>query len=202
MNKTYGFLIHIAVLSLALSFSACKPNENQKQIEVTRVIRQTVEVTRVVQNGDIQSAPTVITPTTEKSSDIEEERETNKAEIMVIEYYLLLKHGLYNDAYNLLNPSFTQKPSFDQYSEQMSVIYNNLDILYIEPFTVWAARNRIHEFAMSKDLNYIYVELVAWSKGDKPSEGTSGVEQHMFLKLKREENGWTILSFATNPPVR
>jgi hypothetical protein len=189
LKKT--FLIFILSI-IGLAFTACHQMKTYEKQEITTV----------VQNSDAQNDSILKTPTNVNTLNGKKDQETNRAEIMVIEYYTLIEHGLYRDAYDLINPMSPQKPGFDQYSEQVKVIYNKLDLLTVEPYPKWAERNGLRELPTSDEIQYFYVELLAWSKSETSSDSTSSVEQHMFIKLKKEGDGWTIYSFATNPPVR
>lgn len=166
-------------------------NSNQvKQVEVTRIVRETVVVT--------EAAPPV-TQTPEPVDESIFSVENNEIRILVTEYYVLLDYGLYEEAFNLLDPSFQEKYSLEQFTEGQSAFYDEIELVRVEAYDEFTERGDLEKLIPPKDIGYVFVDLITWPKGSKPNDG---MPEQMFVQLKQSDNGWRISNFWTSPPTR
>ena len=189
------------VVLCAVLLTGCN-SSRVKQVEVTRIVRETVVVTEAAPTATIATIQTPTqtpTPTLEPLDDSIFSVENNEIRILVTEYYVLIDHGLHEEAFNLLHPSFQENRNLEEYVEGSSVIYDQVKLLRLEAYDEFIERAGLEKFVPPEGINYVHVYLMAFHKGAKPDEG---VFQQLFVQLKQTDNGWRISNFWTSPPTR
>lgn len=169
-----------------------------KQVEVTRIVRETVVITEASPTATIAPIQTQ-TQTPEPVDKSIFSVENSELRILVTKYYVLLDYGLYEEAFNLLDPSSQQNRKLEEYVEGSSVIYDQVKLLRVEAYDEYTKRAGLDKLIPPEGINYVHVDLMAFHKGAKPDEG---VIQQLFIELKKTDNEWRINKFATSPPIQ
>lgn len=196
----------LSILGLVLCFvvSACslaKP----KMVEVTRIVPQTVEVTRMVTQlftSTLMSQIPSPTPLTNASPPVQEtpfprNQVYDQGIILITQYYTLLGHGLYSDAYQLLSSSFRQAESEQYYVEGVKSAFKIVKINNIQPFIEWRYQQG-PGFAPSPGDEYIFtVDIIAWGEGSMSGSIPSGQPQEFWITIVLENGEWKIDQFST-----
>ena len=117
---------------------------------------------------------------------------------MIMEYYALLEHGSYREAYQLLGPSLQQR-NFEEYQEGVRSAFKTVQILSIQPYSEWAIAQGYKNPKTSARQNHFVVTLVA--VGDGPMSGSvpSGQQQILFISVAGMDGLWKIMAINTAP---
>lgn len=193
------------ILLLTLLLVACGAEAIQT-VEVTRLVPQTIEVTRLVPPAGIAThanqAVVTITPKPEILATADSlyhlDRGYYDGIVVITQYYTLLGHNLYNEAYQLLGSSAKQhSPNLEDYVSMARQSFKAVEIVTIEPCTVWLELQGGHPRPDSESEKCFAVEIRAWGEGGMSGSVISGELQLLFLTLVLENGEWKIDSFAT-----
>lgn len=195
----------ILYLLIALVLASCNSVVTQT-VEVTRLVPQTIEITRVVPQTVITTQAIQATATTNpdpKSIVTTEsqhylDRGYYDGIVVITQYYTFLGHNLHEEAYQLLGSSAKKhSPDLDDYVYVARLSFKTVEIITVEPCTVWSEQHGGPPRPDSDDSKCFAVEIRAWGEGRMSGSAVSGDLQLLFLTLVLENNEWKIDSFAT-----
>lgn len=119
-------------LLFLLMTTACNGKVVQT-VEVTLVISQTVDEIPEFQSGTATSKQIYTTP---DDTQLVIDMDDYSGMVVVTQYYTLLGHGLYEDAYQLLSSSAQQFRSLDEYLQMAKHSFKSVEIVSILPYRV------------------------------------------------------------------
>jgi len=190
MGKQAGNLAIYILFGLTLA--ACSSQDAQI-VEVTRIVPQTVEVTPKAMDA-IPEPDMTATPQPTPLLD----RKYYDGVILITQYYTFLGNSLYEEAYQLLGSSAkVHAPDPEDYVTDCQRWFQEVEIVSIQPFTVWSQQHGGPPRQDSEDQIYFAVEIRAWGEGRMSGSAVSGELQLLFLGLVIEDGAWKIDSFAT-----
>jgi hypothetical protein len=187
----------ILVLTLSLIFvcTACK------KVEETRLVPQTVVVTRAV-------------PKTMMAANIVQETPPNKSElvppncqesfndidpayydgiVVITQYYTFLGHGLYEEAYQLLS-SAAQVYSLQDYIKNQKAAFKVVRIITVRPF--YFQDNPYRSTSELKSNKWFSVAIYAEGEGGWSGSVPNG-EQSFKVAITQENGVWKMDKWAT-----
>lgn len=175
-------------------------------VEVTRLVPQTIEVTRIVPQTVITTQAIRVTATTnpEPKNVVTTEsqhyldRGYYDGIVVITQYYTFLGHNLYEEAYQLLGPTAKKhSPDIDNYVYMARLSFKAVEIVTVEPCTVWSEQHGGPPRPDSDQSKCFAVEIRAWGEDGMSGSAVSGDLQLLFLTLVLENGEWKIDSFAT-----
>ena len=178
------------------------------QVEVTRIIKETVEVTRLV-NGSpssipqittsappLQTLPTLVTPEiTKVSLDYD-------AVMIVTQFYILSGHGQYDEAYKLFSSSHQNIISLNDYVENgKSMKILSISLFSIQPLYEWALHEGLNVNKDPDGIRRFIVWLTAFGERGIAGAAPNGTIQKQIITLILEKGEWKICSIGTIPTI-
>jgi hypothetical protein len=194
------------VMVILLVVMAC--NSKLPQVEATVSNPQIVDLTKIVSPS---LNPTMID---EETSVSVLENATISTEIapsgidpayydgiiLITQYFTLLDHGLFEDAYKLLSKKSRQhSPNVDDYVNMAKTTYKSVLIKTIQPYYTWANQQGLQALPETNDDRRFYVQIVTNGGEDLSVSSLSDDLQTLFLTLILEDNQWKIDAFSTAP---
>jgi len=121
--------------------------------------------------------------------------------VVLAQYYTLLDHGLYEEAYRLLSSSQQKRHSLGDYTDFYLHDLNGVKIIGIQPYDYWRAQDKMTPLpAPVNELRFVvflttFHKGAAWNAGGTPTPyGYTG-----FESLILENDEWKIDEFNTSP---
>lgn len=165
-------------------------------VEVTRIVSQAATATQEIQ-GTATANPAPKSSVTPKSQNYLD-RGYYDGIVVITQYYTFLGHNLHEEAYQLLGSSAKQHaPNLDDYVYMARLSFKTVEIITVEPCTVWLESHGSPPRRDSDDKKCFTVEIKAWGEGRMSGSAVSGEPQLLFLTLVLENGEWKIDSFAT-----
>lgn len=196
------------ILLLALVFSACV-SRSPKPVFSTALASQTVEVSITDSNQVISTeqnrstnSPTLKTITPTKLAMLPyQDLGYYDGIVIITQYYTLLGHGSYEEAYQLLSAFARQhSPDFDEYEQNGKQWFKKVQIITIRPLYIDVERQGgRYSPTDTPDEKRFFVQIIAWGEGRMSGSVMSGDLQTLFITLVQENGEWKIKSFATAP---
>ncbi len=189
---------------LTLFLAACS-DETVRTVEVTRLVPQTIEVTREITPTPraIQtSTPIPATQITPSNPDLRIDIDPGYFDglIVLTQYYTLLGHGFYEEAFNLLSTNSRDYPSAKQdYMSMAKISFRSVEIISIEPNYLAVRSQGVAIKPDPTDKKRYVVQIKAWGEGNMSGSVPSGVLQTLFVELIQQDSAWKINTFATAP---
>ena len=183
------------ILLFLLMTTACNGKVVQT-VEVTPMILQTIDEVPEFQPDTATSKQIYNTP---DDTQLVIGLDDYSGMVVVTQYYTLLGHGLYEDAYQLLSSSAKQFRSLDEYLKMAKLSFKAVEIVSILPYRV-AVKNQggqVHPDPENK--KQFAGQIMAWGEGNMSGSRENGELQDIFLELVNENGKWRINSFATAP---
>jgi len=195
-------------LLLVLVFSACV-SRAQEPIISTAITSQTVEVSVTDSNqvisteqnqSIISSTLNTIIPTGVATLPYQDLGYYDGI-VVITQYYTLLGHGYYEEAYQLLS-SFARQhsPDIGEYAQNGKQWFKKVQIIAVRPLYVDVERQggRYNPPDTLYEKRF-FVQIIAWGEGRMSGSVMSGDLQTLFITLVQENGEWKIKSFATAP---
>ncbi len=189
---------------LTLLLAACS-GETVRTVEVTRLVPQMIEVTREITPtpSPIQtSTPLPVTQITPSNPDLQIDIDPGYFDglIVLTQYYTLLGHGFYEEAFNLLSTNSRSYPSAkDDYLSLAKLSFRKVEIVSIEPYYLDIRAGGVPKNPDPIDKKRYTVQIKAWGEGNMSGSVPSGVLQTLFVELIQQDGAWKINTFATAP---
>jgi len=164
-------------------------------IEVTREVIQTVKVIQT-------SVPVTPTQTTPISPDLQIDIDPGYFDglIVLTQYYTLLGHGFYEEAFNLLSTnSRSYSSAKDNFLSLAKISFRKVEIVSIVPYYLDIRAGGVPKNPDPIDKKRYTVKIKAWGVGDMSGSVPSGVLQTLYVGLIQTDGVWKIDTFATAP---
>jgi len=200
-------------LSLVFMLSACNKAGTQSIVEITRLVPQTIEVTRIVSQLDVTPESNILMETPNPSdtspsltvavdsSSVEINPTYFDGVIVLSQFYMFLEHGLYEEAVSLFSSS---KQSINGTEADVAYFESSLDsieIRFIYPFDYWLAQQEREPLPThANELRYVTGTMVIYKGKALNSEGTPTPHgKTSFVSLILEDDKWRINEINSSP---
>lgn len=178
-------------------------------LEVTRLVPQTIEVTRIVQQPIIPTESESTTTSTEStvtplsiavqagSFSVQMDPAYFDGFIVLMQYYTLLDHGLFEEVLPLYSSSLLKKSGGGNFESDLK----SVEVRSIRPYNYWRAQQGLPPQPIPEnEIRYIVGTIVfhkapAWNQGETPTPD----EQTRFVSLILEDGEWKLNEFNSSP---
>lgn len=182
----YKLFLYLSMVAL----TACN-NETPQVIESTRLVPQTVVVTRVV---PVTTVSTLESPTPTVTPQPTVDISYYNAVVVVVQYYTLIDHGLYKEAYQLLSPS-NRNPDLEKYVADMENSFNVAKIITVQP----VYKSAQHQSGIESSNKKIFIlDVYLEGAGGMAGSVANGIHTY-FVTVIQEDDEWKIHSVNTSP---
>lgn len=191
MNKTlftiYKFLIFVLILS------ACNRGGVLPAEESTQTTPKPEEATE-------QHEVETLTPTLAATKPYQDLGYYDGI-VVITQYYTLLGHNQYAEAYTLLSRHKPNLESLDEFIQNREIEkIEKIEIITIQPYFVHVEKQGVRlKSPDSENEKRFYVQIIAWGEGRMVGGAVSGWPQTLFLTLVKEDGEWKIFSGGTAP---
>lgn len=179
-------------------------------LEVTPGVKETIEITRIVNYSSTPTLQDLTTTSPTYSSTLRTmvTPEVNKvsldydAVMVITEFYLLSGHGFHEEAYYLLSSSKQKsKNIIDYVANEKSMKINSITLYTIQPYYEWAIKEGINVTKDPNGIRRFVAWLSAYGVGGMAGSVPNGIIQHPIITMIIEQGEWKICSIDTIPTI-